>query len=496
LTVLLTPMAHAQDASGDAGTVPVNGAGPTPSTATTPFPAAAPAVEQKLSDAQLEQLAAPIALHPDSLLAQIMTASTYPLEVEMAARWAKANPGLKGKELENAMQRQNWDPSVKALTAVPQVLQMMSDKLEWTRQLGDAYLAQPDDLTGAIQRLRSKAADAGHLKTTKEQKVTRVSGPPPDVPGLAPEREYIAIEPAEPDVVFVPVYNPLVVYGAWAWPVYEPFFWYPPGFVTVNVFSFGAPCFVGPALWARYDWRARRIGVFMPHYNAFNRTRFAHAGGNQTWRHNPVHRGNIAYSNAGLQQRFGRAGGDGNGMVRPHARTNLPQTNGLQRQGLTGNIGRQGLTGNIGRNGGVPRTNLNGNTNSGPGQNGFGPRNAALNPNGNTNRGPTLHRNGAVNPGATVNRTVGAPRNMTAHRNTGVPRVMGGQAGMPRVMGGQRGVRRMMGGQAGMPRTMGGGMPRAMGGGMPVARHMGSPAGARAGAAPVGRSAGGFGGKR
>ena len=150
-----------------------------PPTPSAPQVAATPPVEEKLSDAQLDQLVAPIALHPDSLLAQILTAATYPLEVEMAARWAKANPSLKGKQLEDAMQRQNWDPSVKSLTAVPQVLQMMSDKLDWTKQIGDAYLAQPDDITQAIQRLRVKAADAGNLKTTKEQKITRVSGPPP-----------------------------------------------------------------------------------------------------------------------------------------------------------------------------------------------------------------------------------------------------------------------------------------------------------------------------
>jgi len=507
MIVLLPPAAMAQEASGEAGTVPSIAATPAPSKESTPVPAAAPVAEEKLSDAQLEQLAAPIALHPDSLLAQILTASTYPLEVEMAARWAKANPKLKGKELENAMQRQNWDPSVKSLTAVPQVLQMMSDKLDWTRQLGDAYLAQPDELTRAIQRLRSKAADAGHLKTTKQQKVTRVSGPPPDVAGLAPEPEYIVIEPVEPEVIFVPVYDPLVVYGPWPWPVYSPFFWYPPGYVTVGVFGFGAPCFVGPALWARYDWRARRIGMFMPHYNAFNRTRFANVGINQTWRHNPLHRGNIAYGNPALQQRFGRAGIDrngGNGAVRPFAsRANLPQ-NGLGPQ-------RQGLTGNIDGPNGVPRANLNGNPNSALRQS--GPRNAAIGPNGNNNRGPVNINRGpevprntvGVNPGATVNRgatihrnNVNIHRNTNVHRNAGVPRAMNGNTGVPRVMGGHPGMPRAMGGNVGMPRTMGGhaGMPRTMGGGMPAARPMMAAPAGRAAAAPAARSPGGVGIRR
>ena len=154
----------------------------------------------------------------------------------------------------------------------------------------------------------------------------------------------------------MPVYDPLVVYGPWPWPVYSPFFWYPPGYVRVGVFGFGAPCFVGPALWARYDWRARRIGVHVPHYNAFNRTRLANVGINQNWRHNPVHRGNIAYNNAALQQRFGRPGINGNpvdGVARQNAfRNNLQQTNPAMQ--------RQGLTGNINRHNGVPRANLNG----------------------------------------------------------------------------------------------------------------------------------------
>jgi hypothetical protein len=510
LIVLLAPVAVAQEASGVAGTVPSIAAAPAPSTEATPVPAAAPVVEEKLSDAQLEQLAAPIALHPDSLLAQIMTASTYPLEVEMAARWSKANPKLKGKELENAMQRQNWDPSVKSLTAVPQVLLMMSDKLDWTRQLGDAYLAQPDDLTRAIQRLRSKAADAGHLKTTKHQKVTRVSGPPPDVVGLAPEPEYIAIEPVEPEIIFVPVYDPLVVYGPWPWPVYSPFFWYPPGYVTVGVFGFGAPCFVGPALWARYDWRARRIGIHMPYYNAFNRTRFANVGIHQTWRHNPVHRGNIAYRDAALQQRFGRPGGIDrqginrsgvNGGVRPFAsRTGLPQ-NGPGQNGP--GLQRQGLTGNIDRPNGVPRANLNGNTNPALRQNGIGPRNAAISPNVNVNRGsvninrgPAVHRNNlGANPGTTVNRNVTIHRNnVNIHRNTNVHR----NVAVPRTMNGGTGVPRVMGGHAGMPRTMGGhaGTPRAMGGGMPAARPMMGSSAGRAAAAPAARGPGGVGIRR
>ena len=129
--------------------------------------------QQALSNEQLEQLVAPIALHPDSLLSQILMASTYPLEVVQAARWSKTNPKIKGNELEGAMQQQPWDPSVKSLAAFPQVLQMMNDELGWTQQLGDAFLAQQEGVLAAVQRLRAKAEEAKTLKTTKQQKVKK-----------------------------------------------------------------------------------------------------------------------------------------------------------------------------------------------------------------------------------------------------------------------------------------------------------------------------------
>src|SRR5260370_16189997 len=165
--------------------------------------------QQRLSDQQLQQLVAPVALYPDPLLAQILTASTYPLEVVMAARWSKDNPALKSKDLENAMQQQPSDPSVKGLTAVPQVLTMMNDKLDWTQQLGEAFLVQPDDITKAVQALRAQAEANGHLKNSKEQRVRREAAPPPYGGEVVVVPEYIAIEPFEPEVIYVPVYDPV-----------------------------------------------------------------------------------------------------------------------------------------------------------------------------------------------------------------------------------------------------------------------------------------------
>jgi hypothetical protein len=223
---------------------------PPPPTAQQPPPEAVqqppqPAAQQ-LGQGELEKLLAPIALYPDDLVAQILTAATYPIEVVEASRWVSAHTNLRGNALQDAMQQQPWDPSVKGLTAVPQVLAMMNDKLDWTQQLGEAFLAQPNDVSNAIQQLRGKAQANGNLKSSDKVRVSSVAppGPPPPPPGPVPvgvdpallppppPPEYIVIEPVEPDVYYVPIYDPYVVYGPWLWPAYAPFYWYPPGYVV------------------------------------------------------------------------------------------------------------------------------------------------------------------------------------------------------------------------------------------------------------------------
>ena len=175
---------------------------------------------------EIEQLVAPIALYPDSLVSQILMASTYPLEVVEADRWAKANKTLKGEALTTALEAQSWDASVKSLVNFPQVLAVMSEKLDVTLKLGDAFLAQQKDVLDAIQRLRAKAQAQGNLKTTKEQTVI-VEQPAAQTTVVeqpaAPQTTVIRIEPTNPQVVYVPTYNPTVVYGAWPYPAYPPY---------------------------------------------------------------------------------------------------------------------------------------------------------------------------------------------------------------------------------------------------------------------------------
>jgi hypothetical protein len=263
--------------------------------------------QQLLTQQEIQQLVAPIALYPDALLAQVLTASTYPLEVAMAAHWSEKNPNFKGAALEDAMQKQPWDPSVKGLTSVPQVLAMMNDKLDWTSQLGEAFLAQPNDVQAAIQALRAKAEATGNLKSSKELRVRRVAATPsPDYMGPP---EYIEIESVEPDYVYVPVYDPVVVYGVGYWsPAYVPFFWYPSWWTVGPVFGFGAALFVGPALWYHYNWGHSGYGAIQVNttlYNKFNAVKYT---GDKNWKFDLTHHGNVPFKNTKLQQQFGKIG--------------------------------------------------------------------------------------------------------------------------------------------------------------------------------------------
>jgi hypothetical protein len=267
---------------------------PSGSLAQAPATAAATAPAQtRLKAEQIDQMMAPIALYPDALLAQILMASTYPFEIVQAARWLKANPGKTGKALEDALQTQTWDPSVKSLVAIPKVLQMMDEKLDWVQQMGDAFLAQREAVMDSVQRLRAKASAAGKVQTTKEQKVSTqvVSG-----------KTVIVIEPANPQTVYVPVYNPAVVYGAWPYPAYPPYPYYPPGYVVGSALAFTAGVAVGAALWGNCNWGSNNVNVNVNNFNSFNRTNIS----NNNWQHDAGHRQGVPYRDPGVAQQFGR----------------------------------------------------------------------------------------------------------------------------------------------------------------------------------------------
>ena len=221
---------------------------------------------------ELEQIVAPIALYPDALLAQVFMASTYPLEIVQAARWSKEHPEVKGDAVAKEMEKQTWDASVKSLVAFPDVLTMMNEKLDWTQKLGDAFLAQQKDVMDAVQRLRTKAKDAGNLKSSKEQTVKTEPAP-----AGAPAPQIIIIESPSPEVVYVPTYNPTVVYGAWPYPAYPPYYYYPPAYAPgAAFFSFSMGVVVGGAIWGNCNWGSSDIDIDVNRYNNFNRNEINH----------------------------------------------------------------------------------------------------------------------------------------------------------------------------------------------------------------------------
>ena len=245
---------------------------------------------------ELEQLVAPIALYPDSLVAQVLMASTYPLEVVEATRWVKAHSDLEGKALQDALEKESWDPSVKSLTAFPQTLAMMNDKLDWTTQLGDAFLAQQKSVMNAVQVLREKAKTAGNLESNKQQTVTV------EPKATGSQTQTIIIEPANPQVVYVPTYNPTVIYGPWPYPAYPPFYWYPPGYVAASsAISFGVGFAVGAAMWGGCNWGHSSVDINVNRYNSFNRTNIV----NSNWTHNSTHRRGVSYGSHDLEKRYG-----------------------------------------------------------------------------------------------------------------------------------------------------------------------------------------------
>jgi hypothetical protein len=327
-------------AGGDASPATV----PTSAAAASGVQAAAP-----LKEEELEQLVAPVALYPDSLLAQVLMASTYPLEVVQAERWVKQNPTL--KDSPDALNNLTWDPSVKSLIDFPQVLTMMSEKLDWTVKLGDAFIADQKAIMDAVQRLRGKAYAEGNLKSSNEQTVKVEPAPAADAAqpagAASASPQVIVVESSSPTTVYVPTYNPAVVYGGWPYPAYPPYYYYPPGYVAgTAMVSFGVGVAVGAAwghAWGDCDWNGGDVDVDIDQNVNFNGNidrekykaerdarqterqgsqdarqterqgsrdaRQADRGGRgSTFQHDPSHRQGVAYRDSATSERFRGSG--------------------------------------------------------------------------------------------------------------------------------------------------------------------------------------------
>jgi hypothetical protein len=262
----------------------------------------------KIPDAELDSLVAPIALYPDPLLSQTLVASTYPVELMQLQQWIGKNSSLKDQALADAAAKQPWDASIQGLAAFPDVVAKLADNVQWTSDLGNAFLAQQNDVMAAVQRMRAKAQGSGTLKTGAQQKVetqTTDSG-----------QQAIVIEPADPNVVYVPSYDPAVVYGASEYP-------YPsisyPGYVPGTALAWGTGLALGAAWgggwgyncgWNNGDVNINYNNKYVNNANKNNPNR----GQGNSWQHNPQHRGNAPYGNKQTANKFG---GTARGEARP-----------------------------------------------------------------------------------------------------------------------------------------------------------------------------------
>jgi hypothetical protein len=364
----------------------------------------------KLPNDQLDSLVAPIALYPDPLLAQILAASTYPLEIVQLSQWMQNNSKLTGDKAAAEVKKQDWDPSVQALVVLPDVVRILNDNIKWTADLGNAFLAQQGDVMDAVQRMRAKAKSKGNLKTTEQQKVETT---------VIENKEVIVIQPAKTEVVYVPAYDPVVVYGPPVYPYYP--YVYPPGYAWAGMaISFGVGMMIGAAWGGGWGWGCGWGGnnVYINNNNNFNRNTNINrpsqrpsggrgnvggvggaggvggvggaggiggaggvggvggvggaggvgnrpsqqpaGGGRDNWQHNPKHRGGAPYSDRATADRFGgTARGDSMANRQANARQNQSQFGGRQQAGVSdrssmGGGGRGGTgasAGNMSRGG-------------------------------------------------------------------------------------------------------------------------------------------------
>jgi hypothetical protein len=290
-------------------------------------PAAAPSSGAQLTDEKLDQMTAPVALYPDALLAQVLMASTYPDQVMQAAKWSKEHPDAKGDEAVKQVESQPWDPSVQSLVAFPQALATFAQKPEWVRDLGNAFLAQPEAVMASVQRLRAMAKESGNLKSNEQQQVKEEEVA---VEGQAEPQTVIKVEPTSPQVVYVPSYNPTAVYGAWPYPAYPPVYVPPPvGYgIAAGVatgIAFGVGVGVTNAIWGGFNWGHNDVDINVNRYNNINTNRQLNRN-QSSWTRNNQNRIASARSNTRYNQTVNRGAARAGGAGREAQRTRAQQS--------------------------------------------------------------------------------------------------------------------------------------------------------------------------
>ncbi len=294
----------------------------------------------KIPNDQLDALVAPIALYPDPLLSQVLVASTYPLEIIQLQQWLATHKDLKDKALVEAVKKEDWDASIQAMAALPDAVKQLAENVKWTTDLGNAFLAQQSDVMDAVQRMRAKAKNTGNLKSNEQMKVeTKV----------VETKTVVVIEQASPQIVYVPSYNPVVVYGPPVYP-YPPIAYPPRGYYAAGMaISFGIGVAMGAAWgggwgyncgWGRNNVNININNNYVSHYNRTNINNVnrninnVNRSGNNTWQHNPQHRGGAPYSNRATATQYGgTARGDSMSTRQTNARQNLGQRGAGQQPG-------------------------------------------------------------------------------------------------------------------------------------------------------------------
>src|SRR5262245_37819334 len=412
---------------------------------------------------QLDSLVAPIALYPDPLLAQTLAASTYPLEVIQLEQWYANNKYLKDKALADAVAKQPWDPSVQALVAFPDVFQRMAANIQWTTDLGNAFLAQQSDVMDAVQRMRAKAQGTGNLTTNAQQKV--------ETQTVEGGEQVIIIEQANPEVVYVPSYDPQMVYGPPP-PAYPYYPYTYPGYYAGTGLAFGTGVVLGAAWannWGNCDWKHGDVNI--NNNNNFNRNvnrnvnRGTGTGQANAWQHNPQHRGNAPYGNRQTANRYGGTARGESGTLGAGARgsagASARQGGGTAGSGIAGGnraggVGAQNLGAGNRPGGGVGAGNISGGNRPGGGV-GAGNISAGNRPGGGAGAMPVNRSGGANGIG---NRSVSSGAGFGSSSNAFGG---GGFNGSAARSAGNRGGASM--GSGGFSRGGGGGGARGGGGG-------------------------------
>lgn len=450
------------------------------------------ATQAKIPADQLDALVAPIALYPDNLLSQVLVASTYPLEIIQLQQWLEKNKDLAKdqKKLAEKVKTQPWDPSIQAMAPLPDVVKWLAGDIQWTTDLGNAFLAQQSDVMDAVQRMRAKAKDKGALASNEQQKVETQT---------VENKQVIVIQQSNPEVVYVPSYNPTYVYGAIGYP-YPPIY-YPPYYgtgavVAASAISFGVGLAVGAAWGGGWGWGCgwggndinvnmnnnfnRNTNINGGNRNQINGGNRVNGGGNGKWQHNPSHRGGAPYGDRGTANKFGgTTRGDSLSNRQNNARQNigreggnLPSTRDNSRGGGAGDRNNAGNRGGLNsrdsapRGGGVSdRSNNAGNRGNSGNRDMGGNRGGMSDRSGSSNRGSGGFGGGSDRAGS---RDIGG----SSRSSGGFGGGSGGWGGSSArssssrgssSMGGSRGG--FGGGGGGMSRGGGGGMSRGGGGG-------------------------------